>query len=271
MPIEVITNLDDPRLLPYRNLKATNVTRWSNQFIAEGLLVVERLLKSEFPVVSILVSRRVQSQIAPHLAESLPVYLVDSDLAEQVVGFTFHTGVLACGLRRPGPTVDALVEGGDKSVLLAVCPNVNDPENLGAIIRLCAGFGVAGLILGTGCADPFTRRVLRVSMGQAFSLPIVVSRDLRSDLLQLRDALGVELAATVLGNDAEPLESARRTERMAVLFGNEKHGLGPEWIDLCRRKLTIPMSPGADSLNVAVAAGIFFHHLTSRAARPSHV
>jgi tRNA G18 (ribose-2'-O)-methylase SpoU len=261
MPTEVIENLEDPRLDPYRNLKSTNRTRWSNQFIAEGLLVVERLLASDFDVVSIVASRKIERQIVPLVPNDRPLYLLDHALAAQLVGYVFHAGVLACGVRRASPTLETLLGAGKDAALLAVCPNVNDPENIGAIIRLCAGFGLTGLLLGPGCADPYSRRVLRVSMGTAFTLPIAESPDLGSDLDRLRGEFGIELAAAILDPEAEPLESAPRSPRMAVLFGNEKHGLEQKWIELCQRKLTIPMAAGADSLNVAVAAGIFFHSL----------
>ena len=232
------------------------------------MLVVERLLASRFDVVSVVASRKMERQVVPLVGTRCPLYLLEDALAEQLVGYTFHTGVLACGMRKAGPALETLLGRGTDRALLAVCPNVNDPENIGAIIRLCAGFGLLGLVLGPGCADPFSRRVLRVSMGTAFSVPIVEALDLRSDLVRLREEFGVELAAAVLDPGAEPLESARRSARMAVLFGNEKHGLDPHWIDLCQRKLTIPMAPRADSLNVAVAAGIFFHHLQRRAHAP---
>jgi tRNA G18 (ribose-2'-O)-methylase SpoU len=261
MPTEVIDSLDDPRLEPYRNLKSTNRTRWSNQFIAEGMLVVERLLASDFEVVSVLASRKMERHIVPLVPDDRPLYLLDHVLAAQLVGYTFHTGVLACGVRKPGPMLETLIVPGTDSTLLAACPNVSDPENIGALIRLCAGFGLSGLVLGPGCADPFSRRVLRVSMGTTFSVPIVEARDLRSDLIRLRDEFAVELCAAVLDPRAERLESVSRSARMALLFGNERHGLDPQWIELCQRRLTIPMAPGADSLNVAVAAGIFFHHL----------
>jgi tRNA G18 (ribose-2'-O)-methylase SpoU len=259
--VEIVTHLDDPRLEPYRNLKATNRTRWSNQFVAEGSLVVERLLASRFGVQSVLLSRRWERQLPHNTPPECPIYLLEHDLAEQLVGYTFHTGVLACGWRQPSPPLETLASLDARSSLVAICPNVNDPENIGAIIRLSAGFGLSGLLLGPGCADPFSRRVLRVSMGTAFTLPIVESADLQRDLLRLRDDFGFELCATVLDATAEPLESAAPTLRMGLLFGNEKHGLGREWIELCARKLTIPMAAGADSLNVAVAAGIFFHYL----------
>jgi tRNA G18 (ribose-2'-O)-methylase SpoU len=209
-----------------------------------------------------------ERHIVPLVPDDRPLYLLDHVLAAQLVGYTFHTGVLACGVRKPGPMLETLIVPGTDSTLLAACPNVSDPENIGALIRLCAGFGLSGLVLGPGCADPFSRRVLRVSMGTTFSVPIVEVRDLRSDLLRLRDEFAVELCAAVLDPRAEQLESVRRSARMALLFGNERHGLDPQWIELCQRQLTIPMAPGADSLNVAVAAGIFFHHL-QHAGRPS--
>ncbi len=267
MPVEFIESLDDPRLEPYRNLKATNLTRWSGQFIAEGTLVVERLLASRLPVTSVLVSRRLGTDLLRRVPEDCPVYLLEHALAEKLVGYTFHTGVLACGLRRTSPPLESLFAGEPSGRLLAVCPNVNDPENIGAIIRLSAGFGLAGVILGNGCADPYSRRVLRVSMGTAFTVPLVESRDLSRDLMRLESEFGVELCAAVLDPRAETLEGAVGSQRMALLFGNEKHGLAPQWTALCRRKLTIPMAAGADSLNVAVAAGIFFYHFTRCAAR----
>ncbi|HET6323758.1 MAG TPA: RNA methyltransferase [Planctomycetaceae bacterium] len=261
MPVEILTNLDDPRLEPYRNLKATNRTRWSNQFIAEGSLVVERLLASRFQVESVLLSQRLVRQLPARVPEACPIYLLEHELAEQLVGYAFHTGVLACGLREPNPQIEDLVPRDDSFGLVAVCPHVSDPENVGAMIRLCTGFGLRGLIVGRGCADPFSRRVLRVSMGTALTLPIVESTDLRRDLLRLRDDHGFELCASVLDPRAEALETFVPGPRTGILFGNEKHGLDPRWIELCDRKLTIPMALGADSLNVAVAAGIFFHHL----------
>src|SRR5579863_8298539 len=157
MAIEVIDNLDDPRLEPYRNLKSTNRTRWSNQFIAEGMLVVERLLASDFELVSVVASRKMERHVAAVVPADRPVYLLEHALAERLVGYTFHTGVLACGLRKPRRTLETLFDSKSALKLLAVCPNVNDPENIGAIIRLCAGFGVSGVVLGSACADPFSR------------------------------------------------------------------------------------------------------------------
>ena len=154
---------------------------------------------------------------------------------------------------------------GDASRLtVVICPNCDNPENLGAIIRIGAAFGIDALILGRGCCDPFSRRVLRVSMGAALRLPILESPDLERDVRRLRDEWQVELIATVLDDTAEPLAHATKPLRLGLLFGNEADGLDERWLELCDRRLTIPMQEGTDSLNVAIAAGIFLHYFSSR-------
>ena len=262
MPEEFIDSLDDPRLDPYRNLKKSNLTRWSGCFIAEGRRVVNRLLASDFPVLSVLVSERRRESVARKLPAGTPIYVAPQELTEQLVGYNFHTGVLACGRRKEQPELQAVLASAGGRVTLAACPQITDQENLGGIIRVCAAFGAHGLLLAASCPDPFSRRVLRVSMGNAFRLPIVESRDLAADLQELRSRWGVQLAATVLDPNAEVLATASRPDRLALLFGNESDGLHERWLDVCQRKITIPMAPGSDSLNVAAAAAVFLYHFT---------
>ena len=115
--------------------------------------------------------------------------------------------------------------------------------------------------MGTSSADPLSRRVLRVSMGASFVLKFVVSHDLSRDVATLQRQFGVQTWATVVDRDAEPLDSLPGDRDVALVLGNEGHGLAPEWIDRCDRRVTIPMRAGQDSLNVAVASGIFLYHL----------
>lgn len=258
MLIEV-TDLGDRRLDPYRNLKQSNLTRWSGLFIAEGEKLTRRLLESEFETASVLLDRRHVDLFAPLVQPDTPVLVVDEKQVEKIVGFNFHRGVLACGRRRQSATVDE-VAAGRSVATLAVCPDVQDPENMGAVLRIAAALGADAVVVGRRCADPFSRRVLRVSMGAALRLPLVKSDDLATDLRRLQDHWHYDLIATVLDSDAEPLERMARRDRIALLFGSEGHGLERSLVELCDRKATIPMQPGADSLNVSVAAGIFLHH-----------
>jgi tRNA G18 (ribose-2'-O)-methylase SpoU len=259
MPPIRINSLDDPRLEAYRHLKDTNRTRWADLFIAEGEKLVRRLLASDFSVESVLLSDRFQAQLGSLVPPDVPTWILSDELMAPLVGFNFHRGILGCGRRRPRPTLEELAPLGHP-LTLVICAEVQDPENLGAILRISAAFGVNGVLVGRGSADPLSRRVLRVSMGAALRLPIRESPDLMADLMRLRDHLDMQLAATILDPTAEPLSTATRPDRFALVFGTEGHGLPPTIVSLCQRRITIPMNQWADSLNVAVAAGIFLHH-----------
>ena len=114
------------------------------------------------------------------------------------------------------------------------------------------------------CPDPLSRRVLRVSMGSVLRVPVVKAEDLADVVDRLRDAHGFVTAATVVDPGSEPLDTFRRPDRLALFLGSKGHGLEPEWLALCNRRVSIPMRPGAESLNVAVAAGIALYHVTRR-------
>jgi len=260
MPIVPVDSVADPRLDLYRDLKTTNRNRWSGTFIAEGEKLVERLLDSPFEVVSLVAEPSHVERFADRLPAGVPLYEIPPASVEELVGFNFHRGILACGRRKPSPPLAKWLAEHPGRLTLVVCPDVKDPENLGAIIRISSAFGVDGLLLGEQSTDAFSRRVLRVSMGTVFRLPILRSENLLEDLRVLGNA-GVERAATVLDPAAESLEKFTRGERFALLFGSEGHGLDAATVDCCDRKVTIPMQPGVDSLNVAVAAGIFLYHL----------
>lgn len=263
MPRIPIDSLDDPRVRPYRDLKASNLMRHGELFVAEGTKLVARLLDSRYATDSVLLNQKREEEWLPRIPSQIPVYIVSEALGSQVVGFNFHVGVVACGRRKPSPTIDDILPKDAKRLTLVICPNCDNPENLGAIIRISCGFGVDAILLGgQGCCDPFSRRVLRVSMGTAFRMNVIESRDLAADLQRLRDEWQVEFAATVLDSTATPLHEAHRSARFGLLFGNEHAGLTPEWIAHCQQRLTIPMDGDTDSLNVAIAAGIFLHQFT---------
>jgi tRNA G18 (ribose-2'-O)-methylase SpoU len=264
MPRLWIDDLDDPRIAMYRHLKATNLTRDRPQFVVEGEKLLDRLLRSPFPLASVLVTDRHEPRIASRVPPDVPLYVVPHARIAAVVGFRFHQGVLACGHRRPPPDLADLVCRAGRRLTVAVCPTLSNPENLGAIVRIGDVFGIDAVLVGGRCPDPLSRRVLRVSMGTALRLPVIASEDLGRDVERLRTEWGVQLAATVVDPDAEPLDTARRPDRFALFLGGEDEGLTPEWIALCQRRITIPMRPSAESLNVAVAAGILLHHFTMR-------
>lgn len=264
MPITHFDALSDKRLDPYRHLKKTNETSRRGLFIAEGDKLVRRLLDSRLAIESILLGRSYVETFRDLVRPDVPTFVIPDELVETLVGYNFHRGILACGRRPSLPPMIADLFAGEsrEQATLVVCPDVQDPENLGAIVRLAAGFGVGGLLLGPECADPFSRRVQRVSMGTVYQLPVVPCRDVVAALGELREQHRVESWAAVLADDAVTLGTIPRPSRLALVFGSEGHGLANDVAAACDRKVTIPMQAGVDSFNVAVAAGIFLHHCT---------
>lgn len=261
MPVVSIDSIDDPRIGPFRNLPHSRLPESSGLFIAEGALLVQRLLASGFEVDSLFLEPRRISQYAPHVSGDAPIYVADRRLLQEIVGFSFHRGVMAAGRRGEVRSLEHVARSLPPQATLVVCDAVQDPENLGGVLRNCAAFGVDAVLLGPRCADPFSRRALRVSMGSVLQLALAESSDLPADLVQLHNRYQFELTASVL-DSATPLATATRGRRTALIFGNEAHGLGDDILAHCQQRLTITMQPGIDSLNVAVTSGVFLHHFT---------
>lgn len=247
---------DDPRLDVFRDLKARNVVRDARLFVAEGTTVVERVLQSELTVDRVLICDRKWDRFHERLPEGTPVLRIADDLAEELVGFSFHAGVVASVVRPAVPSLEKITAA-EGPLLLLAGDRVTDPENVGALIRIAAAFGAAAVILGPGCADPFSRRVLRVSMGNVLFLPVVETSDLAATLEQLAEWANVDCCATLLDPTATSLQEFRFPVRTLLLFGNEYDGISASARNCCRDALTIPMLNGTDSLNIAVSAGIF--------------
>jgi tRNA G18 (ribose-2'-O)-methylase SpoU len=187
------------------------------------------------------------------------------------VGFDFHRGIVGCGVRRKRASVNELLasaefnsseacSGGPRRRVLVAIEGIQDLENIGGILRNCAGLGIEHILIGPGCADPFSRRALRVSMGTTLQLNLWYADRIPSWLPQLARQHGFKTYATCLSENAKPLESFRPSERSLIVFGNEKDGLPAATVEACEEQLCIPMSGRIDSLNVAVAAGIVLHY-----------
>ncbi|MAE67349.1 MAG: rRNA methylase [Phycisphaeraceae bacterium] len=262
MNVQYVRDLQDPRLRHYRNLKDRQLAREGGVFLVEGEHGVRRLLESDFEVASLLVAARRLEKVSAWTDDSVPIYIVEDGMIHDVVGFKFHSGILACGRRPAAANLDEVIGrtvGDDGPVTFVVCPQVLNHENLGSLMRTSAALGADAMVIGPESCDPFWRRAIRVSMGAVFRLPLCVSRDLAADLERLRDEWSFDLVATV-ADDGEPLATATRHTRTALLFGSESQGLDNRTLRLCNRRVTIPMRHGIDSLNVTVAAAVILHH-----------
>jgi tRNA G18 (ribose-2'-O)-methylase SpoU len=243
-------------------LKDRDIAREHGLFIAEGEHLLRRLIDSPLPTHSVLLSDRRVDEMAPLVPPAVPVYVATDATMRDVIGFKFHSGVIAAGVRPRPLSVDDVIPRDRERLTLVVLPEIANAENLGSLYRIAAGFGADAIVLGERSTDPFWRQCVRVSMGTVFKLPTARSLSLIDDLSRLRREWGVSIVGTVLDDRAESLSAFHRDAKTAVLFGNEAQGLDAATIAACDRLVTIPMKLGTDSLNVAVAAGIVMFELT---------
>jgi tRNA G18 (ribose-2'-O)-methylase SpoU len=271
MNIIPINDPSDVRLDPYRDMKHEDVRRRGELFIAEGKLVVQRLLASDYQTESVLAEANriawVQSLIAPQT----PVYVVPPELIREVAGFNFHRGLLACGRRIRFAPADQLFQI-IQSRLAVAAISVNDLENLGSLIRTAAAFGIEHLALNRQTIDPLCRRVLRVSMGAALKLQYFDLDDPVAWLQENQQRGCWYTIATTLSDDSIPLSTLPQpagfgAQRRMILMGNEGDGLPADVQAACTVRAKIPMAPGIDSLNISIAAAIAIYELVR--AEPS--
>jgi tRNA G18 (ribose-2'-O)-methylase SpoU len=264
--VQDVTDPDDPRLDDFRDLNSVDrrpdLPTGKGLVIAEGVLVVQRLLVSRFSPHAMLGTDRRLAELHDDLAGAgavrAPYYRASADVMAKVVGFHLNRGVLAVARRVPEATVAEVV--GDARTV-AVLEGVNDHENLGSIFRNAAGLGVDAVVFGSGCADPLYRRAVRVSMGHALLVPYARATDWPADLVTLKER-GFRLLAMTPHREARPLPEAMAAvcdEPIAVLVGAEGPGLTAAVQRLSDVRVRIPMSRGTDSLNVATAAALAFY------------
>ncbi len=264
MPAIPISDPDDPRVADYRAIPDPERVRRRGLFVAEGRLVVRRLLEQRrVEAQSVLVTRPafadIEDALTPH--PDLAVYVAEPPVLVTIGGFNFHRGCLGIG-RRPEaePLAQARLEGVRRIVAL---DGLSQADNVGSVFRNAAAFGVDLVVIGPRCCNPLYRKALRTSMGTALAIPYVHAVDWRRDLERLR-AEGVRVLALTPRTGAVAIadEAARHAgDRVALLVGAEGTGLSDAAIDASDVCVRIPMAAGVDSLNVATATGIALHRL----------
>jgi tRNA G18 (ribose-2'-O)-methylase SpoU len=250
----------DPRLDDFRDLTDADVRPDRRGIvIAEGANVVQRLIGSPYPVRAVIGVRQRIEQLAA-AAEPLdgPAYVVDKWVLSDVVGFRVTRGVLAAADRPAPPSIAELLDAASR---IAVLEGLNDFENLGALFRNAAAFGVDAVLLDPECADPLYRRSVRVSMGHALRVPFaVLPGSWPASLSAVHDA-GFEILALTPALEATSLREIEPPEKWAVLLGAEGPGLTAAAMTAANARVRIPMAERVDSLNVATAAAVAFAHL----------
>lgn len=265
-PVIAIGDPDDQRVDEYRNLTDAQLRQrdepGAGLFMVEGALLVRQLLRSDYPVRSMLLTEARFDELGPELPmpRPWPVYVAGNDVLRAVTGFHFHRGVLAATGRLPPADWRAVVA---HQSLIAVAEDIGDHENLGALFRNAAAFGVGAVLLSPRSVDPLYRRAVRVSMGQILRVPWARAAPWPDVLSDLRSQ-GFRVIGLTPDLEAPELRATSASGPIALLVGAEGPGLSHDARAGADQLARIAMDPGVDSLNVATAAAIAFHEFARR-------
>lgn len=241
----------DPRLADYVDLRHTPDRP---AVIVEGITALTQVPGSGFPLRSVLCLSRHEPRVRAIVGADATVFIASDDVLRETVGFNLHRGIVAAVERPPAPSTDHILEG---ARVIAVLERLNDVENLGALFRNARAFGVDAVLLDPETADPLNRRTVRVSLGHVLRVPFA-----RLDTWP-PSLPGFRVVALTPAGDVD-LHDVPPGPRTALLLGSEGEGLTEQVTAKADVRARIPMTDGVDSLNVATAGAIAFHHLSRR-------
>lgn len=257
----LITSRDNHLVRKVRQLLADSKARRNEgMFAVEGARLCADAARSHIKIRYGLYTAGAAAVYGPYLEElraACPdVYEITDSIAKAIGDTATPQGLFCvCNLLDNRTGLDTIIKNLSPGIGCLALENVQDPANLGAVIRTAEALGLNGLILSSGCCDLYNPKVLRGSMGGVFRLPIAVVGDMADAVRELQDG-GTDCWACVVDRDAEPLTRAAFGPNCVCLIGNEGGGLRPETAAACAHRVTIPMGGRAESLNASMAAGI---------------
>lgn len=258
--LQLYTSLNEAQLLHYYEPNG-------GIFIAESPKVIDRALDAGCQPISFLMEKKhVQTQGREILERcpDVPVYVAEPEILAQVTGYQLTRGML-CAMKRPD--LLPVEEVCKQAKRIAVLENVVNPTNVGAIFRSAAALGMDAVLLTGGCADPFYRRAIRVSMGTVFQIPWTYIEKKTcawpEEGISCLRKMGFKTAAMALKKESVSIDDKNllAEEKLAVILGTEGDGLATDTIADCDYTVLIPMAHGVDSLNVAAASAVAFWEL----------
>lgn len=245
----MITSVQNERVKRWRKLHERKGRQKENAFLIEGEHVIEEALKSSWHIKEIIVEE--QYELPPSLDHE-PVFTVTKHVFQTIAQTETPQGIAAVVEMK---TIEVIPQE-DELVLLV--DRVQDPGNLGTIIRTADAAGCTKIILGDGTVDPYNGKVIRATQGSLFHVPHERA-DLHAKIDELKDA-GFTIWASAL-EDARHVHDVKRTNKMALIVGNEGAGIASSLLTKADERVKIPIYGKAESLNVSVATGILLYEM----------
>lgn len=250
----MLTSLQNPLVKQLRKLHQTKERRQQQLFLLEGTHLLEAALTADRPLETLChtIAWQTKHPLMWEQAQQLAqrVELVSADVLRAIATTVEPDGVVATVERTSAPAPVFTSLG-------LVLETVQDPGNLGTMIRTAVAAGADGLLLSADSVDFDHPKVLRSSAGQWFQLPMAASSNLQAELIHYQQQ-GMQIVATLPTATLAYWEVDLRQPTL-ILMGNEGGGLSPELAAIADRQVTIPLSPGVESLNVAIAAALILY------------
>jgi TrmH family RNA methyltransferase len=254
--LEQIQSKDNLLIKDIKKLKEKKYRISSNMFLVEGFRFVEEAIDSDFEVMDIFISARGElkyenSSLKNKIQSNTKVYGISDSLFKSICDTEHPQGIIAVVRNK---SVEIKYDQG----FYILADKIQDPGNMGTIIRTAHAAGALGVLITKGSVDIYNEKTLRATMGSIFKIPVLYDNDL-SLVKKLRNS-GFKLVASSLDTDKNFYEVDLK-EKVIISVGNEGNGISTEVYDLCDLKIKIPMPGGAESLNVAVAASIMMYEV----------
>lgn len=257
----ILSSRDNPLIRQVRELLGSARARRENRLFAiEGARLCADAARSGAAVTAFLYTRRAaetyRSYWEPVAAAAQRRFEIPEALMKYAADTATPQGMLCvCAMLDNRPGLDTI----EPHARYLALEDIQDPANLGTVIRTAEALGLSALLLSDGCCDPYNPKVLRGSMGGVFRLPLLPAGDL-AHTAEILGRRGVRCFACV-PQGGEDLRRAGLSAGAVCLIGNEGRGLRPDTAAACTGRLTIPMGGRAESLNAAMAAGIVMWEL----------
>lgn len=256
----IITSKDNPTVKLYQKLSSSKKERLQyGLFVLEGQRIVEDALREESGITQLILTQKAYERFGEELLQAdlrnTRTIVISNELGNRIASTDSTQGVFAmCSIPSARSVSSIITDNGKYLVLFGL----QDPGNVGMMIRTADALGISGVIMSGSC-DLYSPKVIRSTMGSVFRMKIAIEND--ADKL-FEELSGITTSAAVIDKDALPVTECTFDGAQAVFIGNEGNGLPADIAQRCTRKIIIPMHGNINSLNAAMAAGILMWELS---------
>lgn len=265
--MQTITSNQNPVIKEVKSLKARKSREEKQRFFIEGIRIIDEALKERVAIESILLSDRLyetkggEEILSRIRCENYETYHLPDKLFQEISDTENPQGIMAV-VKMRRQKLEEMIEGGDFFLIL---DSLQDPGNMGTIVRTADAAGVSGIIISRGCVDIYNPKVLRSTMGSVFHVPFCFSENLQDTILALK-AKGLKVFAAHLNGDSNYFEINMKNST-AIIIGNEANGICKEVAEQADTLVKIPMPGKSESLNASVAASILMYEVVRQRYR----